>query len=171
MRASASLLSLHCDLSLPRVSDGHLQANARGGLSVETTSQLCLAPLGALSISDSSVPDCLSTLPSYCLVLGVLWVCSQSCVNFGAAEIQGPSVSFDRGVREILCLSCFLASLWRSRSWPACIRRHGAIVRWTNSPTFASRPPDCLEENRKTRRTCRSTGLVSTSESACSCSC
>ena len=61
--------------------------------------------------SDLSVPDCLSTLPSYCLVLGVLWVCSQSCVNFGGAEIQGPSVSFDRGVRESFATCCLLSSL------------------------------------------------------------
>ena len=56
MRASASLLCLHYDLSLlPRVSDGHLQANARGGLSVENHfTAVCLALLGALCISDSS---------------------------------------------------------------------------------------------------------------------
>ena len=73
-------------------------------------SQLCLAPLGALSMFlNLPVPDCLSILPSYCPVLGVLWVCSQSCVNFGAAEIQGPrsllAAALERALLHVaLCL-------------------------------------------------------------------
>ena len=102
-------------------------------LSVETTSQLCLAPLGALSMFlNSPVPDCLSTLLSYCLVLGVLWVCSQSCVNFGAAEIQGPRSLLAAALERSFACHAF----WLLSGAPAPGRRVYADI---SGPSFA--PP------------------------------